>query len=432
MQETAVPPALHFDVVAESGRARAAVLSLPHYRCETPMFMPVGTQGTLKGLTTEQLEELDCHVILGNTYHLGMRPGPDVMAAMGGLHEFMRWPRGLLTDSGGFQMVSLVKLSHITEEGVSFISPHDGRRTLLTPEHSIELQMAIGADIVMQLDDVVSSLVEDSARMEEAMHRSVRWLDRCIARLTSTDRQNLFAIIQGGLIPELRERCLAAMVARNTPGYAIGGLAGGESKEDFWRIMAMCTPHLPRDKPRYAMGIGYAEDLVVCVALGVDMFDCVYPTRTARFGTALIRSGDLDVRSRACAADMRPIDAACGCKVCRTYSRAYLHTIAKEAAGAQLLSYHNIAFQMRLMRDMRLALAAARFPEFVVEFMRERYASTDVPGWIVDALHVAGIALPFASRLPSVTADNYLDWFKPGSARALQHAVAAAPMADDS
>ncbi|KAI9590966.1 Queuine tRNA-ribosyltransferase [Syncephalis fuscata] len=250
-------PALHFEIVAKcpTTKARVSRLHLPHFVADTPMFMPVGTQGTMKGLTTQQLEDLDCHVILGNTYHLGNRPGQELLDEAQGLHKFMNWSRGLLTDSGGFQMVSLLKLAEITEKGVEFEAPHDGSRMLLTPEKSIDLQNSIGADIMMQLDDVVSSLTT-GPRLEEAMLRSIRWLDRCIDAHKRPNEQNLFAIIQGGLMPELRRTCIDEMVKRDLPGYAIGGLSGGEEKDQFWRIVTLCTDLLPEDKPRYCMGVG--------------------------------------------------------------------------------------------------------------------------------------------------------------------------------
>ncbi|KJE93636.1 queuine tRNA-ribosyltransferase [Capsaspora owczarzaki ATCC 30864] len=279
---SSVSPALSFQVTARCSttKARVSRLVLPHSTVDTPVFMPVGTQGTMKGLTSEQVESLGCQLILGNTYHLGTRPGPALLQQLGGLHKFMNWNRSLLTDSGGFQMVSLLALAEITEEGVRFQSPHDGSMLMLTPEKSMELQNVIGADIMMQLDDVVSSLIS-GPRVVEAMHRSIRWLDRCIEAHSAPHKQSLFAIIQGGLDNNLRTQCVAEMVKRDLPGYAIGGLSGGEQKDPFWRVVDHCTNLLPENKPRYLMGVGYAVDLVVCSALGVDMFDCVFPTRTA-------------------------------------------------------------------------------------------------------------------------------------------------------
>eukprot|EP00033_Pygsuia_biforma_P002369 GCRY01002622.1.p1 GENE.GCRY01002622.1~~GCRY01002622.1.p1 ORF type:complete len:415 (-),score=114.88 GCRY01002622.1:461-1705(-) len=383
---------LHYNEVARQKRARAGVLTLPHDVVHTPIFMPVGTQGTVKGLTTEQLESVDCHIILGNTYHLGHRPGADLVEEMGGLHTFMKWKRNILTDSGGFQMVSLLKLCEITEEGVQFRSPHDGSMMQLTPEQSIHFQNQIGSDIMMQLDDVVHSLTT-GPRVREAMLRSVRWLDRCIAAHARPKEQNLFAIIQGGLDLELRKECVAAMTQRDVPGFAIGGLSGGEDKNQFWRVVACCTDLLPRDKPIYLMGVGYALDLVVCVALGVDMFDCVFPSRTGRFGSALVPSGALQLKQKKYADDFLPIDEECECPVCRCYTRAYLHTIVKEESGMRLITLHNIAYQLRLTRAMREAILANTFDAFVRRFLRTLHPDAAYPQWAVDALAHAGIEL---------------------------------------
>jgi queuine tRNA-ribosyltransferase catalytic subunit len=377
-------PALATRVVATCGRARALDLFLPHGPVRTPVFMPVGTQGTVKGLTTVELQSppLDCDIILGNTYHLGNRPGGDALEARGGLHRFMAWPRPLLTDSGGFQMVSLLHLADITEAGVTFQSPADGSEMLLA------------------LDDVVDSKTVDAARFAEATARTLRWIDRCIAAHARPGDQNLFGILQGGLDVSpagLREACLTGMLARDAhlPGYAIGGLAGGEAKSAFWRVVAHATARLPPSKPRYLMGVGYPLDLVVCTALGVDMYDCVYPTRTARFGTALagVPGGVVKLKSAAMAGDGRPIDPACPCYVCARYTRAALHIALKtEALGPQLVTYHNIAYMMTLTRAMRAAVVAGEYPAFVRAFLSRMFpAHRSVPGWAVDALAAAGI-----------------------------------------
>ncbi|KAF5903637.1 queuine tRNA-ribosyltransferase catalytic subunit 1, partial [Clarias magur] len=342
---SAFPLALRVVAECPVSKARACVLSLPHDSVNTPVFMPVGTQGTMKGITAEQLEQLDCHICLGNTYHLGMRPGPELIEKAGGLHGFMNWKRNLLTDSGGFQMVSLVELSEVTEEGVLFRSPYDGKEILLTPEQSVAIQNSLGSDIMMQLDDVVSSTLT-GPRVEEAMRRSVRWLDRCIAANKNPHRQNLFAIIQGGLNAELRKACLDEMTKRDVPGFAIGGLSGGEEKDDFWKMVTLSTDRLPREKPRYLMGVGYAVDLVVCVALGCDMFDCVFPTRTARFGSALVPWGSLQIKQKQYAKDFQPIDPDCECPTCKRHSRAYLHALFKsDTAAMHHITIHNISYQ---------------------------------------------------------------------------------------
>ncbi|XP_077987081.1 queuine tRNA-ribosyltransferase catalytic subunit 1-like [Glandiceps talaboti] len=387
--------ALTLKILAECSttKARTCKLKLPHHIVDTPVFMPVGTQGTMKGMTTKQLEELNCQIILGNTYHLGMRPGPELLDKAGGLHKFMNWNRALLTDSGGFQMVSLLKLAEITEDGVKFQSPHDGSEMLLTPEKSIEIQNSIGADIMMQLDDVVHSTTT-GPRVEEAMYRSIRWLDRCIGAHKRPTEQNLFPIVQGGLQPELRKICAKEMVKRDTPGYAIGGLSGGEEKEHFWRMVTLSTDFLPKGKPRYLMGVGYAVDLVVCCALGCDMFDCVFPTRTARFGSALLLSGQINLKSKQFARDYRPIDDKCQCSTCKTHTRAYLHTIAtQETVACHLLTVHNIAFQMNLMRSIRESILEDRFPQFIKDYMKIAYPDGDYPQWVRESLASVNVHL---------------------------------------
>ncbi|XP_030401900.1 queuine tRNA-ribosyltransferase catalytic subunit 1 isoform X2 [Gopherus flavomarginatus] len=323
-----------------------------------------------------------------------MRPGPELIKQANGLHGFMNWQQNLLTDSGGFQMVSLVELSEVTEEGVRFRSPYDGEEILLTPEKSIEIQNALGSDIMMQLDDVVSSTLT-GPRVEEAMYRSIRWLDRCIAANSKPDKQNLFAIIQGGLDPALRTKCLEEMTQRDVPGFAIGGLSGGEAKDHFWRVVTLSTDRLPRGKPRYLMGVGYATDLVVCVALGCDMFDCVFPTRTARFGSALVPWGSLPVKNKQFAKDFRPIDENCDCPTCRRYSRAFLHALFRsETAAMHLLTVHNIAYQLNLMRSIRESIVEQRFPQFVRDFMRTMYGSRErYPLWAMEALASVNITL---------------------------------------
>ncbi|XP_065715334.2 queuine tRNA-ribosyltransferase catalytic subunit 1 isoform X1 [Patagioenas fasciata] len=384
-------------ITAECGRsrARAGELLLPHGPVPCPVFMPVGTRGTAKGVTAAQLAALGCRLCLGNTFHLGTRPGPELVRRGGGLHRFMDWPHNLLTDSGGFQMVSLAALAEVTEEGVHFCPPHGGPPLLLTPEKSIDIQKALGADIMMQLDDVVSSTTA-GPRVEEAMERSVRWLDRCLAAHPAPQRQLLFAIVQGGLDPALRTRCLQAMTARPVPGFAIGGLSGGEEKAQFWRMVKLSTDLLPPDKPRYLMGVGYATDLVVCVALGCDMFDCVFPTRTARFGSALVPWGSLQLKNQQFARDFRPIDENCGCPTCRRHNRAFLHALLRtDPAALHHLTVHNIAYQLKLMESIRESIQAQRFPQFVRQFMATMYggAPAGVPPWVREALGSVGITL---------------------------------------
>nr|XP_023677681.1 queuine tRNA-ribosyltransferase catalytic subunit 1 [Paramormyrops kingsleyae] len=397
---SALPP-LALRIVAECpvSKARACDLALPHSTVNTPVFMPVGTQGTLKGITVDQLEALGCQIFLGNTYHLGMRPGPELIEKANGLHGFMNWKGNLLTDSGGFQMVSLVELSEVTEEGVKFKSPYDGQEILLTPEQSIAIQNSLGSDIIMQLDDVVSSTIS-GPRVEEAMWRSIRWLDRCIAANKNPHRQNLFAIIQGGLNADLRKACLEEMTKRDVPGFAIGGLSGGEEKDDFWKMVTLSTDHLPRHKPRYLMGVGYAVDLVVCVALGCDMFDCVFPTRTARFGSALVPWGSLQLKQKQYAKDFQPIDPGCSCATCRRHSRAYLHALFKcDTAALHHITIHNVAYQLSLMSAVRESIVGGRFPQFVRTFMRRMFPSPEqYPSWAVEALASVNITLDCVSK----------------------------------
>lgn len=305
-----------------------------------------------------------------------------------------------------FQMVSLLKLATITEEGVRFLSPHDGTPMLLTPEHSMSLQNSIGSDIMMQLDDVLVTTSPDAARMREAMERSVRWLDRCIAAHKNPTTQNLFCIIQGGLDLAMRRECTAEMIARDTPGIAIGGLSGGEAKDDYCRVVATCTALLPELKPRYVMGIGYPEDLVVSVALGADMFDCVWPTRTARFGNAITKWGMLKLKNSEYANDFGILEEGCGCVCCRPkvdgkeseglgITRAFIHhNVAKETVAAHLLTIHNVWYQLNLMKEVREAIIADRYPAFVREFFGRLYPDrTEFPEWAVRALKGVGIDL---------------------------------------
>ncbi|KAF6002727.1 Queuine tRNA-ribosyltransferase catalytic subunit 1 [Cyanidiococcus yangmingshanensis] len=387
-----------FALQANDGDARAGVLHLGHGPVRTPVFMPVGTQATVKSVTSDQLADLDLDIILANTFHLGLRPGGETLSALGGVHTFANWPRNVLTDSGGFQMVSLLQLATISEEGVHFQSPVDGAQVLLTPELSIRLQNQIGADIIMALDDVVPTTASDPERFKEATARTIRWLDRCIAAHTRPREQLLFGIVQGGLDTELRCHCLNELATRDLPGYAIGGLAGGEEKDKFWRVVRQCTQLLPREKPRYCMGVGYPEDLLVCVALGVDMFDCVYPARTARFGSALVDGpapGILKVRSAGMFADSRPIEPQCPCECCRHYSRAYLHVLMNRdpAVVGHVLTVHNISYLTRLMRSAREAIFTGSFANYLQRWFARRYPSGAYPNWVRDALATCGVGL---------------------------------------
>ncbi|UQC89684.1 queuine tRNA-ribosyltransferase [Colletotrichum lupini] len=397
-----VIPSSHVNGLGQTTRARASILTLPHGQVQLPIFMPVATQASLKGLTPEQLEETGCRLCLNNTYHLGLKPGQDVLDKIGGAHKLQGWKHNLLTDSGGFQMVSLLKLAKITEEGVRFLSPHDGSPMLLTPEHSMSLQNSIGSDIMMQLDDVLVTTSPDAARMREAMERSVRWLDRCIAAHKNPKTQNLFCIIQGGLDLEMRRECTREMLARDTPGIAIGGLSGGEAKTDYCRVVETCTELLPDLKPRYVMGIGYPEDLVVSVALGADMFDCVWPTRTARFGNAITKHGVLNIRNWRYENDYGPIEEGCGCICCRKgegglgVTRAFInHNAGKETVAAHLLSIHNVWYQLNLMKDIRQAVIEDRYPALIRQFFGDLYDydKSKYPEWAVESLKRVGVDL---------------------------------------
>ncbi|KAA8896240.1 tRNA-guanine(15) transglycosylase-like protein [Sphaerosporella brunnea] len=409
-----MPSALAFELVAKCSttKARASVLRLPHGPIETPIFMPVATQAALKGLTPEQLEAAGCRLCLNNTYHLGLKPGQAVLEAVGGAHKLQGWRHNILTDSGGFQMVSLLELATVTENGVEFLSPHDGTPMLLTPEHSIDLQHSIGSDIIMQLDDVIATTSPDEARMRDAMYRSIRWLDRCIAEHlkphpssssspteTYAHRQNLFCIIQGGLDLSLRTECCEEMVKRDTPGIAIGGLSGGEEKEKYCAVVNHCTNLLPEGKPRYVMGVGYPEDLIVSVALGADMFDCVWGTRTARFGNAITSRGVLKLRNAQYANDFSPVDPDCKCPVCAPgmgITKAFIHHLAaKETAGAHMLTLHNVSYLLNLMNEARKAVVRDEYPKFLRETFGKWYQGDKAkfPKWAVDALRGVGVDL---------------------------------------
>ncbi|KXT01182.1 hypothetical protein AC578_618 [Pseudocercospora eumusae] len=404
-----IPSALTFDLISKCSttKARAATLHLPHGPVQLPLFMPVATQASLKGLTPMQLEETSCRLCLNNTYHLGLKPGQKTLDAIGGAHTLQSWPHNILTgmseDAGGFQMVSLLKLAQVTEEGVRFLSPHDGTPMLLTPEHSISLQNSIGSDIIMQLDDVIATTSPDHARIKEAMYRSVRWLDRCIAAHKKSASQNLFCIIQGGLDLDLRRECCKEMLARDTPGIAIGGLSGGEAKTEFCKVVDTCTGMFPAYKPRYVMGVGYPEDILVSVALGADMFDCVWPSRTARFGNAITDTGVLNLRHASYAEDFGPIAPGCKCICCRDedegglgISRSYIyHTAAKETAGAHLMTMHNTHYMLDMMRRAREAIIEDSYPEFLKDYFNTLYAGKkeEYPGWAVQALKGVGVDL---------------------------------------
>ena len=386
---------LKFDLLHTDGLARRGRLTLNHGVVQTPIFMPVGTYGTVKGVTPRSLEEMGAQIILGNTFHLWMRPGLDVMKALGGLHGFERWDRPILTDSGGFQVWSLGEMRKISEEGVRFASPVNGDKLMLTPEVSMQIQTVLNSDIVMQFDECTPYETQghittlDEARA--SMGLSLRWARRSQAEFARLGNPNaLFGIVQGGMFESLREESLAALVELDLPGYAVGGVSVGEPKEDMLRIMAH-TPHrLPAHKPRYLMGVGTPEDLVDGVACGVDMFDCVMPTRNARNGHLFTRFGDLKIRNARHKADNRPLDPTCRCYTCQgtTYadgrvsggfSRAYLHHLDRcgEMLGPMLASIHNLHYYVHLMQEVRDALDAGEFGAFRARFKADRARGVD-------------------------------------------------------
>jgi queuine tRNA-ribosyltransferase len=368
-----------FDLLKTEGAARRGRLQLDRGSIETPAFMPVGTYGTVKAMTPEELLSLGAEIILGNTFHLMLRPGTGVIDAHGGLHGFMHWQKPILTDSGGFQVFSLAELRKITEEGVRFASPVDGSQVRLTPEDSMDVQRALASDIAMCFDDCTPWPATE-AQARDSMERSMRWAARSHAHYYREDpappRGNLFGIIQGGTYAPLRQASLEALVHIGFPGYAVGGLAVGEPEEVRLAVLEGVAPLIPPDRPRYLMGVGRPEDLIRAVARGIDMFDCVMPTRHARNGHLFIQDGVLNIRNAAHASDTGPIDPECGCYTCRNYSRAYLRHLDKcnEILGARLNTLHNLHFYLDLMRRMRQALDEGRFAAFARETLARRGA----------------------------------------------------------
>nr|WP_145548780.1 tRNA guanosine(34) transglycosylase Tgt [Variovorax boronicumulans] len=385
---------LQFDLLKTdpASHARRGTLTLNHGVVQTPIFMPVGTYGTVKGVMPRALDEMGAQIILGNTFHLWMRPGLDVVRQFGGLHRFERWDKPILTDSGGFQVWSLGAMRKISEEGVRFASPVNGDKLFLTPEVSMQIQTALNSDIVMQFDECTpydtKGHITTEAEARSSMELSLRWAKRCQAEFARLENPNaLFGIVQGGMFEHLREESLNALVELDFPGYAIGGVSVGEPKPEMLRIMAH-TPHrLPAHKPRYLMGVGTPEDLVEGVAQGVDMFDCVMPTRNARNGTIFTRYGDLKMRNAKHRADERPLDETCTCHACAGtsgvassrggtggFSRAYLHHLDRcgEMLGPMLTTIHNLHYYLNLMAEIRAALDAGTFTEFRAQFARDR------------------------------------------------------------
>jgi len=370
---------LKFELLKTEGHARRGTLTLNHGVVQTPIFMPVGTYGTVKGVMPQSLHEMGAQIILGNTFHLWMRPGLDVIAQFGGLHKFESWHKPILTDSGGFQVWSLGEMRKISEEGVKFASPVNGDKLFLTPEISMQIQTLLNSDIVMQFDECTpydtKGHITTEGEARSSMELSRRWAKRCEDEFDKLENPNaLFGIVQGGMFENLRQESLDALVEMDFPGYAVGGVSVGEPKEEMLRIMAH-TPHrLPAHKPRYLMGVGTPEDLVEGVAAGVDMFDCVMPTRNARNGHMFTRFGDLKIRNARYKTEEAPVDSSCTCYTCQNFSRAYMHHLDRcsEMLGPMLASIHNLHYYLNLMQEVRDALDAGRFGEFALQFKADR------------------------------------------------------------
>ena len=365
---------MKFKLHTTDGAARRGTLTLAHGTVDTPVFMPVGTYGAVKAMAPAELVDIGAQIVLGNTFHLWLRPGLAVIGAHGGLHRFMGWDAPILTDSGGFQVFSLGALRKITEEGVKFASPINGDKLFMRPEDSMQIQHTLNSDIAMIFDEC-TPYPADERQAAESMQLSLRWARRSRDehdRLGNTNA--LFGIVQGGMFEALRDESLAALASIGFDGFAIGGLSVGEPKEDFARILAHTAPRLPVDRPRYLMGVGTPEDIVLAVGLGLDMFDCVMPTRNARNGHLFTRHGDIRIKNARHRHDTRPLDASCGCYCCRNFSRAYLHHLFRcgEILGARLNTIHNLFYYQTLMRELREAIAAGEFSACVARFRKDR------------------------------------------------------------
>ena len=370
---------MKYELLKTDGNARRGRLTLNHGVVETPIFMPVGTYGSVKAMSPLELNDIDAQIILGNTFHLWLRPGTDILDKFGGLHRFMGWDKPILTDSGGFQVFSLGAMRKISEEGVKFASPINGDKLFLSPEISMQIQRSLNSDIVMQFDECTPYEIDGRPATEEeaarSMRMSLRWAKRSQNEFRQGENPNaLFGIVQGGMFEHLRDESLAGLEEINFHGVAIGGLSVGEPKEDMMRVMAHIGPRLPAAKPHYLMGVGTPEDLVAGVANGIDMFDCVMPTRNARNGWLFTRFGDLKIKNARYKDDMQPLDETCNCYACRHFSRAYLHHLHRsgEILGARLNTIHNLHYYLQLMREMRASIDSGQFQTFVVQFHRER------------------------------------------------------------
>ena len=363
---------MKFDLIQTDGAARRGQLTFERGTVQTPVFMPVGTYGTVKAMTPEELRELGAEIILGNTFHLMLRPGTEIIRQHGDLHDFMHWDGPILTDSGGFQVWSLGELRKISEEGVKFSSPVDGRKVFLGPEESMAVQRELGADIVMIFDECTPYPASE-AQARDSMELSLRWAQRC--KLAHADNPSaLFGIVQGGMYPQLREQSLRGLIDIGFDGYAIGGLSVGEPKDEMLHVLDKLKPLMPQDKPRYLMGVGTPEDIVEAVRRGVDMFDCVMPTRNARNGYLFTSTGMLRIRNSQHQSDTRPLDETCGCYTCRNYSRAYLRHLDKtgEILGSRLNTIHNLYYYQQVMKGLREAITQQQLDDFVAEFYAKR------------------------------------------------------------
>ena len=360
---------LHID---KNSGARRGIVHTPHGDIQTPVFMPVGTQATVKSMTPEELKEIGAQIILSNTYHLYLRPGHKLVKEAGGLHNFMRWDRPILTDSGGFQVFSLGDLRKITEEGVEFKSHLDGSKHFFSPESVMEIEEALGADIIMSFDECVG-YPATREYTENSMERTTRWAKRCKAAHKNTDKQGLFGIIQGGFYKDLREKSARDLIELDLTGYAIGGISVGETKEEFLDILRYTAPLMPRNKPRYLMGVGTPDYLIEAAIAGIDMCDCVLPTRIARNGTAMTWNGKVVVRNATYERDFSPLDPECDCYTCRNYTRAYIRHLVKanEILGVRLLSIHNLYFLTKLMERVRIEIENDNLANFRDEFYKK-------------------------------------------------------------
>lgn len=352
-----------------SSKARRGEVQTAHGAIQTPAFMPVGTAATVKAMRPEDVAATGAEIILGNTYHLMLRPGEERIARLGGLHKFMNWHGPILTDSGGFQVMSLSAIRKITDEGVEFSSHIDGTKYFLTPEYSMEIQNKLGSDITMIFDECVAYPAEHEVALK-AMERSLKWARRSRDAFIKRDGYGLFGIVQGSVYQDLRKISSEGLIKIGFDGYAIGGLAVGEGQEIMFEVLDYTTPFLPEDKPRYLMGVGKPSDIVGAVARGVDMFDCVIPTRSGRNGQAFVRGGTINIRNAGYAEDLKPLDEKCGCRACKNHSRAYLHHLVKsnEILGAMLMTEHNIHYYQDLMKDIRTAIENDEFDSFSNQF----------------------------------------------------------------